>query len=373
MRLQDAAGNQTQIYEARKTIDNIPPPQNTGRPAIVGEAQVPNTLVGQLGAWTGSGNSYTARWLRCDAGGEDCKPIEHAVAPTYKLTDADVGARIRYEVTARNAEGATVASSLPTEVVTARASGPSQAQPQPQSENLDFDADKDKQKDAGAAGAGATGVANGEGATRAATLTAEFVRNRKARMTIRYGVRPVVRGKLTDTATGKGIGNARIEVVHGLRGRSLLDKGGARTRADGTYTMILPRGLTTRTVSFGYRAFQADAAYAASRLLTLKVRAGTSIHAGPRALRNGQTVRFRGNVAGRIPRGGVQLVLQAQAGRKWLTFRSIRTDSKGRWKAAYRFRRTFRPTRFTFRARILRDNAFPFEPGVSRRVRVRVG
>ena len=58
---------------------------------------------------------------------------------------------------------------------------------------------------------------------------------------------------------------------------------------------------------------------------------------------------------------------------EWHTFRTTRAaPSDGRWRYTYRFDGTHGTRRYRFRARIPRENGYPFSPGASRRVAVRV-
>jgi hypothetical protein len=52
-----------------------------------------------------------------------------------------------------------------------------------------------------------------------------------------------------------------------------------------------------------------------------------------------------------------------QAGWGWRTFRTVRTDRKGRWSTSYRFRSS--QGRFGFRALVPRQGRFPFAPSHS--------
>jgi hypothetical protein len=96
-------------------------PANTSRPRISGTAQEGKTLTGDRGAWSGNPTSYDTVWLRCDADGHNCNPIGGSSANTYPLGGADVGHRLRFEVTARNSAGAESATSEPTAAVRASA------------------------------------------------------------------------------------------------------------------------------------------------------------------------------------------------------------------------------------------------------------
>ena len=92
-------------------------PRSSGAPAISGQARQGRTLSTTGGAWTGTGNTYTYSWLRCDASGGACAEIATATKTTYTLAKADVGATIRAKVTATNASGSNSAFSPETEEV----------------------------------------------------------------------------------------------------------------------------------------------------------------------------------------------------------------------------------------------------------------
>lgn len=95
-------------------------PANTGLPTITGTATKGSTLNATSGSWSGTapiGFSYS--WQRCDQSGSGCSPIAGANGSTYTLVDADVGSRLRVEVTATNSDGVASATSAATDVVTA--------------------------------------------------------------------------------------------------------------------------------------------------------------------------------------------------------------------------------------------------------------
>jgi uncharacterized protein YfiM (DUF2279 family) len=93
-------------------------PTNTARPAISGMPVVGNVLTCSTGTWTNSPTGYAYEWLRGGA------PIPGATAATYQTIAADVGA-ISCRVTAINATGAAVITSLPVTVIIAQTSSPS--------------------------------------------------------------------------------------------------------------------------------------------------------------------------------------------------------------------------------------------------------
>ena len=105
-------------------------PVNTAEPTITGVAVVSRTLEASRGTWTGTGITYSYRWLRCDpAGGDDssdktCTDIDGATRQTYTITSADLGKRMRVRVTAKNASGSGTATSTATSVVTTAEGNP---------------------------------------------------------------------------------------------------------------------------------------------------------------------------------------------------------------------------------------------------------
>jgi hypothetical protein len=93
------------------------PPANTRAPTISGTARDGTTLTASNGSWTGSPTSYAYRWERCDSAGGACAAISGATSKQYTISSADVGHRLRVEVTATNAGGSGSATSGPTGAV----------------------------------------------------------------------------------------------------------------------------------------------------------------------------------------------------------------------------------------------------------------
>jgi hypothetical protein len=98
-------------------------PRNTAEPAISGRAEQGRTLSTTRGRWTGSEPiTYAFRWVRCgpdggQADGGNCIAISGATRPSYALTSADVGFRLRARVTASNSDGSQTVASNPTATV----------------------------------------------------------------------------------------------------------------------------------------------------------------------------------------------------------------------------------------------------------------
>jgi hypothetical protein len=99
-------------------------PSNTTPPTITGTPQAGQTLTADRGQWTGNPTSYSYQWQRCDKNGGGCAGISGANQRLYDVHSADVDHTLRVRVTARNADGASSDTSVPTAVVTARPAAP---------------------------------------------------------------------------------------------------------------------------------------------------------------------------------------------------------------------------------------------------------
>jgi hypothetical protein len=81
------------------------PPSPTGTPFVSGRALVGAALTANPGTWTDPSASFAFSWQRCDANGS-CSSIDGATGNTYSPTPADLGQKLRVEVTATGANGA---------------------------------------------------------------------------------------------------------------------------------------------------------------------------------------------------------------------------------------------------------------------------
>ncbi|HZB24065.1 MAG TPA: hypothetical protein VE444_09510 [Gaiellaceae bacterium] len=94
--------------------------QNTAVPTIQGTAMEDEVLRATGGTWTGQGTiTNVIYWQRCSLGGEGCTTIDGPPSPTYRLTSADVGFRMRVVETATNEGGVAQAVSATTAAVVA--------------------------------------------------------------------------------------------------------------------------------------------------------------------------------------------------------------------------------------------------------------
>ncbi|HEY2072769.1 MAG TPA: hypothetical protein VGG88_04265 [Gaiellaceae bacterium] len=104
-------------------------PSNTSLPSISGSARDGSLLRASHGSWTGSPTSFAYEWSRCDSQAGNCAPISGATSSQYTVQTADVGHRLRVQVTATNASGSGSATSRPTDVVKATGTAPKNTAP----------------------------------------------------------------------------------------------------------------------------------------------------------------------------------------------------------------------------------------------------
>jgi hypothetical protein len=94
-------------------------PVNTTPPTISGTPQEGQTLHATRGEWNNNPTDYNFFWRRCNSTGGSCSNISGAGGSRdYKLGSADVGNTIRFRVDAKNGDGKTSATSVPTAVIT---------------------------------------------------------------------------------------------------------------------------------------------------------------------------------------------------------------------------------------------------------------
>jgi hypothetical protein len=205
------------------------------------------------------------------------------------------------------------------------------------------------------------GVATGKSLTKAPKLDAHPL--------LAFGVSPVLRGSLTDSnrrprSSAPITVSERVGPSDGWRVVATLV-----TSHAGEFKYRAPKG-PSRQIRLEYRGTSTSRAAAVE--VALRVRAKTTLTASRRRLRNGESLRLRGAVQGApIPRAGKLITLQARVPGGWRTFGNARARAKdGRWSYRYTFTRTPTTARYTFRAVVPREEAFPYATGVSARLSV---
>jgi hypothetical protein len=98
----NADGSQTVASNPTDVV--VGPPVMVSQPSVRGSFLNGSVVTADTGRWVGRQPiSFSFRWLRCNAQGGDCVSIAGATGRTYRITAADVGRRIRFNLTARNA------------------------------------------------------------------------------------------------------------------------------------------------------------------------------------------------------------------------------------------------------------------------------
>lgn len=104
-------------------------PRNTSPPTISGSERVGETLTGNPGTWTGTAPiTFSYQWIRCNSQSANCAPIRGVTSRQYRLTPDDLGRRLLFLVTARNADGSANARAS-TGVIQGRATAPTNTTP----------------------------------------------------------------------------------------------------------------------------------------------------------------------------------------------------------------------------------------------------
>jgi hypothetical protein len=107
-------------------------PVNTKEPFIASQylVKVGSTLAGNKGNWDGKEPiTYSYQWLRCNKDALNCQKVTNATGTEYEVVKADVGHTLRFQVTAKNADGSTTALSNGTQEIPGSANEPVASSP----------------------------------------------------------------------------------------------------------------------------------------------------------------------------------------------------------------------------------------------------
>jgi hypothetical protein len=207
----------------------------------------------------------------------------------------------------------------------------------------------------------------GSGGTAAADLDAgaDIGGELKSRAPVTSKVQPVIRGSLRDGA-GDPVVGATLCIYETVdlpdASRQLVNT--ATTQGSGRFATRLDAG-PSRRIDLVYRYNDR----VLGGRIQLDSRVVPTLEIPRKRLENGEAAVFRGRVPGPYAEGRA-VAMQARVGRKWRTFKQLRTDSDGRFHGRYRFTQTSGRVQYTFRALIKRQNGYPYEPGSSRKRRL---
>lgn len=195
-------------------------------------------------------------------------------------------------------------------------------------------------------------------------------------LTVPFGAPALLSGRLT-RADGAGISGRELRVVARPSHGALAPSASASvvTGDRGGFELRLEPGPSRRlTVSY---PGDAGLEGASRPSLELRVRSGVSLDALPLSLKTGQAVRLSGRVRSRgapLPRRGKLVAIQylEAATQRWRPVLVTRSDHGGRFRAHYRFRYVDGAASIRLRATALAEERWPYAPGSSRPVTIRV-
>jgi hypothetical protein len=195
-------------------------------------------------------------------------------------------------------------------------------------------------------------------------------------LTVPFAAPALLSGRLT-RADGAGLAGRELRVVARPSRGALapVARLSVRTGERGGFELRLAAG-TSRRVSV---SFPGDGGLEPARRpsLELRVRSGVTLRAAPASLLTGQTVRFDGRVRSRgapLPRRGKLIAIQylETASHRWRPVLVTRSDHDGRFHARYRFRYVEGSAAIRLRATALAEERWPYAPGSSAPLTVRV-
>lgn len=187
----------------------------------------------------------------------------------------------------------------------------------------------------------------------------------------RYGQLVRVRGRLV-SPEGNPLQGVQVQAYTKVRAPGAAERliATVKTSRRGGFSFLVRRG-PSRKIRIRYGG--TSQIQGATCVLRLDVQAGTSLRSDHRHVVNGETIRFRGRIrTGLIPKQGKLVEMQVWVRGKWRTFATTRANRHGKWHYDYRFDGTRGTQTYRFRARLPREDGYPFATGRSRIVRVQV-
>lgn len=201
------------------------------------------------------------------------------------------------------------------------------------------------------------------------TLSARFNHASRRTLTVPYGRRVSVSGRLTQGSQPAAAGTV-IEVLErrDRRGAREVSRARVKTKADGSFSAVLVSTRPSRRIRLAYRPV--GGSQIVSQTLRLRVRAASRVRASLR----GSVVRFSGRVlSGPIPKAGKRVLMEGRAPRSaWTAFKSLRTDRNGRFSGTYRLRVRRPGVKLKVRALVRSEGGYGYLSSRSRAVTLRV-
>jgi hypothetical protein len=175
-------------------------------------------------------------------------------------------------------------------------------------------------------------------------------------------------------AAGNAIKDAAVTIDEQPRtGGDFTVKARLGTDSNGNAQYVIPKAGPSRTIRASFVGN--DQLQPSSNAVKVFVASSTTLKASKKRLRAPGRVMFSGKLpGGHIPTAGKLVNLQVFFRHKWRTFATPRASTKtGAWRYTYKFTARYsKPLTYKFRALVPVEQAYPFEAGRSRVVKVLV-
>jgi hypothetical protein len=148
--------------------------------------------------------------------------------------------------------------------------------------------------------------------------------------------------------------------------------GRATTRRDGLWAMRMRARFPSGRVTFTYADGRGDGATATLRA---RVSAGVALRAKRHVMAAFGRIELAGRLlGGPVPGRGklVEIRARGRGERRWITFKTVRTDRRGRFEASHRLRQGYRNETYEFQAVSRYEAGYRYETGASNVERVAV-
>jgi len=174
-----------------------------------------------------------------------------------------------------------------------------------------------------------------------------------------FGQRGSISG-VVETGTGQALAGVPMLVSAKAPGGHTRLVGSVSTNASGRFSYSVPKGRSSRTVSFPFpgTATLRDSSSSSRVLVAPRAR----LH-GPRHASSGQTITLTGSLAGGpFPSSGVTGELEVRYFGRWTQFGAANTNRHGRWRIRYGLNNTPPSwhTPYPFRICLTKQASYPY-------------